>query len=119
MTETITSTAPLTPEDVAFATELCLDHYTNRFNERLIQDAADEKKALRAILQYNSYFGHFGPFGNYELEARHNRITFSREGREGVITWTQIVRTVRAKLAAATVKDGAGEQLLLFPDFTP
>lgn len=117
MTETPTQHAPLTPEDVAFVTERCLEAYTERFNERLIREAVDEAEALRRVLRYNSVWGSY--CGDYSLEGRGNRIRFRRDGREGVITWTQIVRTVRAKLAAAARNDGTGEQLLLFPDFTP
>lgn len=113
MTETPTSTAPLTPEDVAFVTERCLDAIANRFNERLIRRAADEAAALRGILTYNGMFGHYGD--TYDLEGRGNKIRFSREGRSGVVTWTQIIRTVRSRIAT-TVAPADGVQLELFTD---
>lgn len=111
MSETPTTTAPLTPEDIAFVTERCLGSIAHRFNERLILEAADEAETIRAVLHYNSFFGRYGD--DYFLEGRGQKITFSRDGRAGTVTWAQIVRSVRASLAPITQPDAV--QLDLFP----
>lgn len=91
---------PLSPEDCAWAMEEALASYTDRWNERLILEAASDEEALKAVLRYNSMWGRCG--SDSYLEGRGNVITVTRADRRGTLTWREIVKRVRARAAAET-----------------
>lgn len=87
----------LTPAERQAIIERVLDLYQWRWLEQIARQAKSEVEAVSALRRYGGNGGEYHPDG-FKIEYRHERIEVRMpDGREGVISWLEVVRAARAE----------------------